>query len=95
MADRDKLNYCVNYLRREYPSTRLDDLKALARDVFASATEEVALTTTSFEGGAAGGQIKFDKTLLGLAIEKLLAEYGGAASSRVVFSSFNNSFIET
>lgn len=52
----------------------LADLKQLATDTFADATETVTITSTSFEGGSAGGQIAFPKDILGVAIEELIAE---------------------
>lgn len=68
------LSYCLAYLRRKYTVANLADLKTLADDVFASATDEVAINTVTYEGGSAGGQIVFDKVILGQAIEQLIAE---------------------
>lgn len=68
------LSYCLSYLRRKYTVANLADLKVLADEVFASATDEVTINTVSYEGGSAGGQIKFDKVILGQAIEQLIAE---------------------
>lgn len=73
MSDADKVEYCYSYLYRKYRDD-LPGLKALADEVFASATDEVAITSTSYEGGSASGTIKFDKAILGLAIERVLAE---------------------
>ena len=53
---------------------RLADLKTLAADTFASASDEVAINSVTYEGGSAGGQIKFEKALLGIALEELIAE---------------------
>ncbi|CAN5459252.1 hypothetical protein BH20VER3_BH20VER3_00580 [soil metagenome] len=52
----------------------LDDLRQLAADTFASASDEVTINTVSYEGGSAGGQVKFEKVLVGIALEELLAE---------------------
>lgn len=78
MTDAGKIYICRRYLRGEYKN-RLDDLKQLNRDTFASATEEVQLTSTLFEGGSAGGVVKFDKMILLSAIGDLLAEWDTAA----------------
>lgn len=72
-TDAEKKDTCRRFLRREYAG-KLADLKNLARSVFADASEEVALTTASFEGGSGGGQIKFDKMTLLAAIEDVIAE---------------------
>jgi hypothetical protein len=53
----------------------LAGLKALAATTFAAATDTVTVTSSQFEGGQAGGQITFEKVILGQAIEKLLAEF--------------------
>ncbi len=93
------LNYCVSFLKREYPSTRLVDLEQLAREVFGTATETVQITTVSSEGGQTGGQVTFDKIILGTAIEKLIAQYIATAAgetsqggSRAVFSDFSKNW---
>lgn len=62
------------YLRRKYPVDQLPQLKTLADTTFAEATDTVTLTSNSFEGGSASGEITFDKTVLLTAIEELIAE---------------------
>jgi hypothetical protein len=68
------------YLRRTYylAATETWDyakLTALSTSIFSSATKEVVITGTSSEvGGAASGQVKFDKMVYLQAIEHLIAE---------------------
>jgi hypothetical protein len=50
------------------------DLRNYSLEVFAQATETISVTSTNFEGGGASGELTFEKTLLGKAIEELLAE---------------------
>jgi hypothetical protein len=50
-------------------------LKTLATTTFGAATDTVTITNTQFEGGQAGGQVTFEKVILGQAIEKLLADF--------------------
>jgi len=79
MAD-DALKHSavLQYLRRYYyvsgDTWNVAALKTLANEVFASATEEVAITSTASELGSAGGILKFDKAILLSAIETLLLE---------------------
>jgi hypothetical protein len=73
MTDADKILICRRFLRGEYKD-RLAELKTLYQTTFATATEEVTLTSTSFEGGMTGGQMKFDKMILLAAIGDLLAD---------------------
>ena len=54
---------------------KVDELKADADLVFASATETVTLTSGAFEGGTHAGQITFEKALLGEALEELIEEF--------------------
>jgi hypothetical protein len=67
------------YLRRTYyvaltEAWDYDALTALATTVFSTATKEVTITGTSSEaGGAASGQMKFDKMVYLQAIEALIA----------------------
>lgn len=68
------LAYCLAYLRRKYLVADLAALKTLADEVFATATDEVTINSVSYEGGSAGGQIKFDKIILGQALEQRIAE---------------------
>lgn len=87
--------YCLSYLRRKYTGD-LAALKTFADEVFACATKEVALTSTAFEGGSSSGTIKFDKVILGQAVEALIAEQSGVAGqSRSVFSDFSRNPILT
>lgn len=73
MNDDAKLVYVKQYLRRKYTAD-VPGLKALATEVFEIATDEVVITSQGFEGGSASGTLRFDKALLGLAIEELIAE---------------------
>lgn len=73
MNDDVRLVYVKSFLRRQY-ATNVAGLRALAQEVFDAATEEVVITSQGFQGGSASGQVQFDKTLLGLAIEELIAE---------------------
>lgn len=58
-------------------------LKALADAVFATANEEIVITSTSFEGGTSSGQVRFSKTQMLTAIEELLIDMGfGSSVSR-------------
>jgi hypothetical protein len=67
------------YLRRTHYRSLTEDwdyaaLTALATTLFASATKEVTITGTSSEaGGAASGQMKFDKMVYLQAVEALIA----------------------
>jgi hypothetical protein len=88
MPGADQLFYCKNYLRRKYggaPNTDppgapdLASLRTLADTCFNSATQDVVITSTNVAGEQVTGQAKFDKTILGLAIEELLLELGGYA----------------
>jgi hypothetical protein len=54
---------------------KIDELRALAADTFSQATATVTLTRAGFEGGDGSGEITFEKTLLGRAIEELIAQY--------------------
>lgn len=51
------------------------ELRVYSLAVFAEASDMIALTSASFEGGQGSGQLVFEKSLLGLAIEQLLAEF--------------------
>lgn len=72
-SDAEQKDTCRRFLRREYAG-KLEDLRQLSRSVFEDASEEVALTTASFEGGSGGGQIKFNKMTLLTAIEDVIEE---------------------
>lgn len=65
------------YLRRKYAG-RVNELKAFADQVFAEASDEVVITSNSFEGGSASGQVRYNKMDLLQAIEELLVEAGEA-----------------
>lgn len=67
----------IQYLRRKYgdgsaPNIAL--LKTMADTAFASATQTVEIITTAGPLGTTGAALKFDKTVLLLAIEELLRE---------------------
>jgi hypothetical protein len=53
---------------------KVAELRAYSEEVFAEASDTIVITSGSFEGGQGSGQLVFEKTLLGLAIEQLLAE---------------------
>jgi hypothetical protein len=73
MSERQQADYIKSYLRRKF-SADIPGLKAYADEVFGSATDEITVTTTSFEGGSVGGIPTFNKmTLLG-AIEEVIEE---------------------
>jgi hypothetical protein len=54
---------------------KVAELRAYSLEVFAQASEQIAITAGSFEGGQGSGQIVFEKSILGIAIEELLAEF--------------------
>jgi hypothetical protein len=61
------------YYRADTDDWDVDALKALALTAYASATREVIINSTSSEaGGAAAGEVKFNKMILLQAIEALL-----------------------
>ncbi len=60
---------------KTYPDS-IPGLQSLADDVFATASEEIVITSTSFEGGVSSGQVRFAKTTLLTAIEELLDDLG-------------------
>jgi hypothetical protein len=54
---------------------KVPELRAYSLEVFAQASDtQVAITSTNYEGGGAAGQLTFEKSVLGMAIESLLAE---------------------
>jgi hypothetical protein len=73
LSDRSQIDYVKSVLRRTYAND-LPGLKNYGALIFQTATDEVVLTTGSFEGGSAGGQVKFNKMNVGMAIEELIAE---------------------
>jgi hypothetical protein len=87
LSSRQQIDYVKDYCRRLYQND-LAGLKTLAQQIFESATDEVVLTTTSFEGGTSGGQVKFNKMLAGIAVEELISEidpnYVAPLRSRIV-----------
>lgn len=78
MTDAAKIAYVKSYLRR---TATLLQLRAIADQVFACATETVTLTANSFEGGASSGQVTFEKALLGTAVEELIREMDPAVAA--------------
>ena len=76
MADfspRSEIERCKNFYRRKFPND-LVGLKAEADRVFAASFDEVTVTTTGFEGGHVGGQVKFNKAYAHVALEELIEE---------------------
>lgn len=71
MTDLDKISGVKSFLRRTKTTA---ELEALALSTFASATEEVVITSLGSEGASSAGQISFPKWLLLQAVEELLAE---------------------
>ncbi len=71
MTDQQKISGVKSYLRRTKSTA---ELEALADTAFASATEEVVITSIGTEGSSTSGQVSFPKWLLLQAIEELLAE---------------------
>ena len=66
-----KLSGIKSFLRRTKTTT---ELEALAASTFASATEEVTITSIGTEGTSSSGQVTMPKWLLLEAIEDLLTE---------------------
>lgn len=67
----------TKYLRRKYGDGSVDSiaaLKTMADIAFASATQTVEINMSAGALGTTGGALKFDKTVLVLAIEELLRE---------------------
>lgn len=52
----------------------LERLRAYSEQVMGCAMEEVLVLSSSFEGGSAQGQAKFDKRAAAIALEELLLE---------------------
>ena len=71
MTELDKISGVKSFLRRTKSNA---ELEALALSTFASATEEVVITSIGTEGTSSSGQVSFPKGLLLQAIEDLLAE---------------------
>ena len=66
-----KLSGIKSFLRRTKTTA---ELEALAASTFASATEEVVITSIGTEGTSSSGQVSMPKWLLLEAIEDLLTE---------------------
>ena len=71
MTDLDKISGVKSYLRRTKTTA---ELEALADSAFASASEEVVITSISGDGTASSGQVSFPKWLLLQALEEILSE---------------------
>jgi hypothetical protein len=71
VTDLDKISGVKSFLRRTKTTA---ELEALALATFASATEEVVITSLGSEGASSAGQISFPKWLLLQAVEELLSE---------------------
>ncbi len=86
MTDHQKVSGVKSFLRRTKTAA---ELQALAATTFASATEEVVITSIGTEGTSSSGQVSFPKWLLLAAIEELLAE---GASPRQLSTIVDRSF---
>jgi hypothetical protein len=71
VTDAQKISGVKSFLRRTKTTA---ELEALAASTFASATEEVIITSIGTEGSSTSGQVSFPKWLLLQAVEELLAE---------------------
>ena len=85
MTDLDKISGVKAFLRRTKTTA---ELEALALSTFASATEEVVITSLGSEGASSAGQISFPKWLLLQALEEILAEPNGRQLCTVLDRSF-------
>jgi hypothetical protein len=81
--DSEKIAGVKSYLRR---NKTLVELKALADSTFASATEEVIITSIGTEGSSTSGQVSFPKWLLLQALEELISELDPAPASARQFA---------
>lgn len=54
---------------------KIAELRALSEEVYSVATDPILITSASFEGGAGSGVENFSRSILGMAIEKLLTEW--------------------
>lgn len=84
MTDLDKISGVKSFLRR---TKTAQELEALALATFASATEEVVITSLGSEGASSAGQISFPKWLLLQAVEDILSE-GHAPRQLGTFANF-------
>lgn len=75
MTDREQVEFCRKFLRRRYKT--LPELEALESEVWEAATREVTFTANSFEGASASGQITFDRKILLVAVQSLIADLVG------------------
>ena len=74
MDDADRIDAYKTYLRRKYAED-LPGLKTLADELIANgALDEVTITSNSFEGGSAQGQVAFDPMAKLKAVEEIIAE---------------------
>jgi hypothetical protein len=71
VTDAQKISGVKSFLRRTKTTA---ELEALAASTFASATEEVIITSIGTEGSSTSGQVSFPKWLLLQAVEELLSE---------------------
>lgn len=86
MTDLDKISGVKSFLRRTKTTA---ELEALALATFASATEEVVITSLGSEGASSSGQMNFPKWLLLQIIEELLSE-GTAPRQLGTFANFGS-----
>ena len=73
MSDAQKITGVKSFLRR---TKTTEELEELALAAFASATEEVVITSIGSEGASSSGQISFPKWLLLQAVEEIIADGG-------------------
>jgi hypothetical protein len=85
VTDLDKISGVKSYLRR---TKTVAELQALADSAFASASEEVTITSISGDGTASSGQVSFPKWLLLQALEEILTEPNGRQLCAVLDRSF-------
>jgi len=71
LSNYGQVTYCLRYLRR---TQTVNQLTALADQIFQNATEEVTVTTLSNDGVHSSGEVTFPKSVIGYAVEKLLME---------------------
>lgn len=50
-------------------------LKTYAAQILADATDRITLTSGNFEGGTGSGVVTFERVLVGIAVEELIAEF--------------------
>ena len=86
MTDLDKISGVKSYLRRTKTTA---ELEALADSAFASASEEVVITSISGDGTASSGQVSFPKWLLLQALEEILAAPDGRQFATIIDRSYS------